>query len=140
MDSEITIVMESNSENESFARIAVAAFIAPLNPTIGELNDIKTAVSEAVTNSIIHGYEDNNGKIYLTCKVKGRRVTIKVQDNGIGIEDIKKAMQPLYTSKPDMERSGIGFTVMQTFMDDVSVQSEKNLGTTVIMTKNLIAS
>lgn len=140
MDSEITIVMESNSENESFARIAVAAFIAPLNPTIGELNDIKTAVSEAVTNSIIHGYEDNNGKIYLTCKVSGRRVTIKVQDNGIGIEDIKKAMQPLYTSKPDMERSGIGFTVMQTFMDDVSVQSEKNLGTTVIMTKNLIAS
>ena len=139
MDSEITIVMESNSENEAFARIAVAAFIAPLNPTVQEINDIKTAVSEAVTNSIIHGYEDNNGKIYLTCKVTGRKVIIKVQDNGTGIEDIKKAMEPLYTSKPDMERSGIGFTVMQTFMDDIFVDSKKNLGTTVIMTKNLIA-
>lgn len=137
---EVTIVMESNSENESFARVAVAAFIAPLNPTLEELNDIKTAVSEAITNAIIHGYEDSEGKIYLNCKVVGREVTIKIEDRGVGIEDIKKAMEPLYTSKPEMERSGIGFTVMENFMDRILVQSKKNFGTTVTMTKNLVAT
>lgn len=140
MKSEVTIIMDSNSENEMFARIAIAAFIAPLNPTIEELNDIKTAVSEAITNAIIHGYADKSGKIFLTCKIIGREVVIKIEDNGIGIDDVKKAMEPLYTSKPDMERSGIGFTVMETFMDKIFVESKKNFGTTIIMSKNLIAS
>ncbi len=140
MNSEFTIVMDSNSENESFARITVAAFIARLNPTIEQLNDIKTAVSEAITNSIIHGYCQSNGKIALSCKIIGQQVIIQIKDYGIGIDDIKKAMQPLYTSKPDMERSGIGFTVMQTFMDKILVESKKDFGTTITMTKNLIAS
>ena len=140
MNSEITIIMDSSSENESFARITVAAFIARLNPTVEEINDIKTAVSEAITNAIIHGYSDSSGKISLTCKIIGHEVIIEIKDYGIGIDDIKKAMQPLYTSKPDMERSGIGFTVMETFMDKIFVKSRKNYGTTVTMTKNLIAS
>lgn len=140
MKSEVTIVMDSKSENESFARIAIAAFIASLNPTIEEINDIKTAVSEAITNAIIHGYADSMGKIFLTCKIIDREIIIKIEDHGIGIEDVKKAREPLYTSKPDMERSGIGFTVMETFMDKIFVQSKKNYGTTITMTKNLIAS
>lgn len=140
MKSEVTIVMDSKSENESFARIAIAAFIASLNPTIEEINDIKTAVSEAITNAIIHGYADSRGKIFLTCKIIDREIIIKIEDHGIGIEDVKKAREPLYTSKPDMERSGIGFTVMETFMDKIFVQSKKNYGTTITMTKNLIAS
>jgi anti-sigma F factor len=140
MNSEITIIMDSNSENESFARLSVAAFVSRLNPTVEEINDIKTAVSEAVTNAIIHGYSDKNGKIYLMCKIIEREVVIQIKDYGIGIDDIKKAMEPLYTSKPDMERSGIGFTVMETFMDKIFVESRKDYGTTVTMTKNLIAS
>ena len=129
--------MQSKSENESFARLAVAAFIADLNPTLEEINDIKTAVSEAVTNAIIHAYEKTDGKIFLTCEIINRQVKIKIRDYGIGIENIKQAMEPLYTSKPNMERSGIGFTVMQTFMDELIVESKKNLGTKIIMIKNL---
>jgi len=138
MKSEVMITMDSRSENEAFARIAVAAFIAPLNPTLEELNDIKTAVSEAVTNAIIHGYADSNGKISLTCKILDRQIIIEIKDYGFGIEDIQKAMKPLYTSKPDMERSGIGFTVMENFMDEIFVDSKKNYGTTITMTKKLI--
>lgn len=137
MRNKISIVMQSKSENESFARLAVAAFIADLNPTLEEINDIKTAVSEAVTNAIIHAYENTDGKIFLTCEIINRQVKIKIQDYGIGIENIKQAMEPLYTSKPNMERSGIGFTVMQTFMDELIVESKKNLGTKIIMIKNL---
>lgn len=129
--------MQSKSENESFARLAVAAFIADLNPTLEEMNDIKTAVSEAVTNAIIHAYEKTDGKIFLTCEIVNRQVKIKIRDYGIGIENIKQAMEPLYTSKPNMERSGIGFTVMQTFMNELIVESKKNLGTKIIMIKNL---
>jgi stage II sporulation protein AB (anti-sigma F factor) len=140
MNSEVTITMESKSENESFARVAIAAFIAPLNPTLEEINDIKTAVSEAVTNAIIHGYSDDNGKITLTCKIIDREIIIEIKEYGFGIENIKEAMKPLYTSKPEMERSGIGFTVMKTFMDDIFVDSKKNYGTTVVMKKKLIAS
>ena len=129
--------MQSKSENESFARIAVAAFIAPLKPTVEELNDIKTAVSEAVTNSIIHAYQEKTGKIILICEIFERRIKIIIKDYGLGIENIKKAMEPLYTSKPEMERSGLGFTVMQSFMDKIIVRSKKNFGTKVIMIKNL---
>lgn len=137
MKNKINIVMQSKSENESFARIAVAAFIAPLNPTVEELNDIKTAVSEAVTNSIIHAYQEKTGKIILICEIFERRIKIIIKDYGLGIENIKKAMEPLYTSKPEMERSGLGFTVMQSFMDKIIVRSKKNFGTKVIMIKNL---
>lgn len=137
MRNKISIVMQSKSENESFARLAVAAFIADLNPTLEEMNDIKTAVSEAVTNAIIHAYEKTDGKIFLTCEIVNRQVKIKIRDYGIGIENIKQAMEPLYTSKPNMERSGIGFTVMQTFMNELIVESKKNLGTKIIMIKNL---
>ena len=137
MRNKINIVMQSKSENESFARIAIAAFIAPLNPTVEELNDIKTAVSEAVTNSIIHAYQEKTGKIILTCEIFERRIKIIINDYGLGIENIKKAMEPLYTSKPEMERSGLGFTVMQSFMDKIIVRSKKNFGTKVIMIKNL---
>ena len=137
MRNKINIVMQSKSENESFVRIAIAAFIAPLNPTVEELNDIKTAVSEAVTNSIIHAYQEKTGKIILTCEIFERRIKIIIKDYGLGIENIKKAMEPLYTSKPEMERSGLGFTVMQSFMDKIIVRSKKNFGTKVIMIKNL---
>lgn len=132
----VVIAVDSISSNESFVRVAISAFIASLNPTVDELNDVKTAVSEAVTNAIIHGYEDRDiGKIFITCKIKNNEITIEVRDCGTGIDDIATAMTPMYTSKPDQERSGIGFTVMETFMDKVVVKSQKNLGTKIIMTK-----
>jgi stage II sporulation protein AB (anti-sigma F factor) len=140
MRSKVEITMDSISENESFARIAVAGFIASLNPTINELNNIKTAVSEAITNAIIHGYDNCYGKIILTCKIINNSIVIKIQDNGLGIDNIEKAMQPLYTSKPEMDRSGIGFTVMKSFMDRVFVYSKINCGTSIIMVKKLTVS
>ena len=112
------IRIPSKSQNESFARVATAAFASQLDPTIEELADIKTAVSEAVTNSIIHGYEDCEGIITIKCQMDEFGVEIEVKDEGKGIED-EQARQPLYTSKPELERSGMGFTVMQTFMDEV---------------------
>ena len=121
LDNKISIEFQSLSQNEGFARVAVSAFIAQLDPTIDEMADVKTAVSEAVTNSIIHGYENN--------------VTIKIVDFGKGMTDVEKAMEPLYTSRPDLERSGMGFTVMETFMDTLEVTSEEGKGTTVIMSK-----
>ncbi len=127
----------SKSENESFARMIVAAFVAPLDPTIEELSDIRTAVSEAVTNSIVHGYSEKKGNVYLECKSVDNTVTITVKDNGKGIEDVAKAMEPMYTTAPDMERSGMGFTVMETFMDSVKVDSIPGVGTKVIMTKSI---
>lgn len=139
MKTEFKMKMKSNSQNESFARVTVSAFItAHLNPTLQIINDIKTAVSEAVTNSIIHGYDENeHGKITIKCLIIDNQVIIEVRDRGKGIDDIKQAMTPLYTSKPDAERSGIGFTVMETFMDSVTVESEKNIGTTVTMKKTV---
>ena len=125
----------SMSKNESFARVAVAAFVSQLDPTIEEITDVKTAVSEAVTNSIIHGYENSIGIVSIETTIKGTEVSITVSDNGVGIEDIALAMQPLFTSRPDLERSGMGFTVMETFMDNLKVESEKGIGTKVIMTK-----
>lgn len=126
----------SKSQNESFARVAVAAFVSQLDPTIEELTDVKTAVSEAVTNAIIHGYENKSYEmVYIEASIKDNEVTITVEDKGAGIDDIGLAMQPLYTSRPNLERSGMGFTVMETFMDSLQVFSEKNNGTKVIMKK-----
>ena len=130
----------SKSENESFARMIVAAFIAPLDPTIEELSDIRTAVSEAVTNAIVHGYSEKKGNVYLECTSVDDIVTIVVKDYGKGIEDVARAMEPMYTTNPDMERSGMGFTVMETFMDKIQVDSIPGVGTKVIMTKRIGAN
>ena len=128
----------SKSQNESFARVAVAAFISQLDPTMEEITDVKTAVSEAVTNSIIHGYGDReDGIVKIQCEIFEKDITIIVEDDGIGIEDVKQAMTPLYTSRPDLERSGMGFTVMETFMDELKVESTEKNGTRVIMKKKL---
>lgn len=129
------IEFDSKSQNEAFARVVVAAFASQLDPTIEEIADIKTAVSEAVTNAIIHGYEDSMGLVFVTCKINGNRLEIIVEDNGCGIDNIEQAREPLFTSKPELERSGMGFTVMETFMDEVKVYSELKKGTTIKMVK-----
>ncbi|HWS29798.1 MAG TPA: anti-sigma F factor [Clostridia bacterium] len=123
------------SQNESFARMAVAAFATQLNPTIEELTDLRTAVSEAVTNAIVHGYEGRVGTVYMDCFIRGRTFEVTVRDEGKGIEDISLAMQPFYTGTPDLERSGMGFSVMQAFMDSLHVSSAPGKGTTVSMKK-----
>ena len=134
-DNEMKLEFLSKSNNEAFARISVAAFVSQLDPTIEELADIKTAVSEAVTNSIIHGYEDSEGKIELICKIFANTIMIEISDNGKGIENINMAKEPLFTTKPDLERSGMGFTIMESFMDDLEVESILGLGTKVTMKK-----
>ena len=136
-DNEMKIEFLSKSSNEAFARISVAAFIAQLDPTLEELADIKTAVSEAVTNSIIHGYEEQDGIIKLICKIRDNEVFIEVSDSGKGIENVEIAKQPLYTTKSNMERSGMGFTIMESFMDSMEVESIVGLGTKVTMTKKI---
>lgn len=133
----VYIKIPSYSTNESFARAAVAAFCTSLNPTIEEISDIKTAVSEAVTNAIIHGYEDEVGEIEIQCRLKGQMVEIIVEDFGCGIVNVEQAKEPLYTTKPELERSGMGFAVMETFMDELIVLSEKDVGTKVIMRKTI---
>lgn len=139
-DNKMSVEFLSKSQNEGFARVAVAAFVAQLDPTIDEITDVKTAVSEAVTNSIIHGYESKeNGIIRIEAEIYDNEVTIAIIDKGSGIEDICKAMEPLYTSRPDLERSGMGFTVMETFMDDLKVESEKGSGTRVVIKKKFNA-
>lgn len=125
----------SKSQNESFARVTVAAFVSQLDPTIEELSDVKTAVSEAVTNAIIHGYGEKEGMVTIEAQIEGNEVTIIIYDKGKGIEDIDLAVQPLYTSRPDLERSGMGFTVMETFMDNMKVTSKKGEGTIVTLKK-----
>lgn len=134
-DNEMKLEFLSKSCNEAFARIAVAAFASQLDPTIEEIADIKTAVSEAVTNSIIHGYENKEGIVKLHCMIKDNSIIIQVSDTGVGIEDINTAKEPLYTSKPNLERSGMGFTIMQSFMDELNIESVVNLGTKVTMKK-----
>ena len=127
----------SKSTNEGFARVAVAAFVSQLDPTIEELSEIKTAVSEAVTNSIVHAYDDELGMISISAQIKDDIVTIQVKDKGKGIENIDKAKEPLFTTKPDLERSGMGFTIMENFMDKLIVKSEVGKGTTVTMSKRI---
>lgn len=136
LENKVCIEFESRSQNEGFARVAIAAFVSQLDPTIDELADVKTAVSEAVTNSIIHGYENEKGEIIrIEASIIDNEVSIVVIDYGKGIEDVNKAREPLYTSRPDLERSGMGFTVMETFMDSLRIESEVGKGTRVIMKK-----
>lgn len=134
-ENEMKLEFVSKSNNEAFARISVAAFASQLDPTIEELADIKTAVSEAVTNSIIHGYEDTEGIIKIVCKIFANSILIEVSDTGRGIENIDMAKEPLYTSKPNLERSGMGFTIMESFMDEMKVESVVGLGTKITMKK-----
>ncbi len=135
MKDKMKIEFPAKSAYESFARVTVAAFIARLDPTIVEINEIKTAVSEGVTNCIIHGYENSEGVIYIECEITGRNVKIIIADKGKGIENINQAMTPLFTTNPDGERSGMGFTVMETFMDSVEVKSLPGVGTKLTMYK-----
>lgn len=154
MRNEMEIVFDAVSDNEAFARVAVAAFVSNLNPTLQEFSDIKTAVSEAVTNSIIHGYENlygygrpgrcpveqrkvNPGKVRIQCVLEDDMLHISVTDQGKGMDNVEQAMEPLYTTKPELERSGMGFAFMEAFMDDLEVESSLGEGTTVIMKKKL---
>lgn len=143
MENNMSIVFDAKSQNEGLARMVVSAFLAELDPTVEEMNDIKTAVSEAVTNSIIHGYGEKQGQVFMKCNLKKDSeledgiLQIEIKDEGVGIEDIEKAKEPLYTTKPELERSGMGFMFMEMFMDHIHIESEKNVGTTVFMTKKL---
>lgn len=137
MDNFMRTEFLSKSSNEGFARAAVSAFLSQLDPTIEQLAEIKTAVSEAVTNAIVHGYESMSGLVTLTCQWKERLVTITVEDKGCGISDVAMARTPLFTTKPELERSGMGFTVMESFMDSVEVYSKEHSGTKVVMVKKL---
>ncbi len=156
MKNEMELEFDAISSNESFARVVVAAFVTQLNPTLEELNDIKTAVSEAVTNAIIHGYENiygyrkhgqaqfvhmpiNEGKVRLYCLIEKGVLHIEIEDRGKGIENIDKAMEPLFTTKPELERSGMGFSFMEAFMDDLEVESVEGSGTLIRMKKKLDA-
>ncbi|MGL4991456.1 MAG: anti-sigma F factor [Sarcina sp.] len=137
-NNKVRIEFLAKSENESFARLAVAGVVAQLDPTIDDLTDIKTAVSEAVTNAIIHGYQNDETKfITLDLNIVGQTIEIIISDNGIGIEDVELAREPLYTSLPEFERSGMGFTVMESFMDEIVVESAKGLGTKILMKKKI---
>lgn len=154
MKNEMELLFDAVSDNEGFARVAVSAFVANANPTLEELADIKTAVSEAVTNSIIHGYENlygyggakgqpadrshiNPGKVKVQCLLEGDMLHIQITDNGRGIENLEQAMEPLFTTKPELERSGMGFAFMEAFMDDLEVESEPGKGTIVRMKKKI---
>ena len=151
MKNEMEIIFDAVSDNEGFARVAVSAFIAHLNPTLEEMADVKTAVSEAVTNSIIHGYENlqgykkaerepeevHRGKVWVRCVLEKDILHIEVTDKGKGIEDVKKAMEPLFTTKPELERSGMGFAFMEAFMDHLEVESAPGEGTVVRMVKKI---
>ena len=140
---EMELVFDAMSENEGFARVAVAAFMTGINPTLEEVSDVKTAVSEAVTNAIIHGYgfakseEGVKNKVRLHCSIHGKYLRVSVEDKGVGIEDVHKAMEPLFTTKPELERSGMGFAFMEAFMDSVQVYSVVGEGTRVVMEKTL---
>lgn len=137
MDNEMKVEFDAISTNEAFARVAVAAFMTPLNPTLEEIADVKTAVSEAVTNAIIHGYEQRKGKVSLHCWSEGQKLHIEVWDEGNGIADIPRAMKPLFTTKPEQERSGMGFSFMEAFMDELQVQSQVGRGTRITMEKKI---
>ena len=136
MKDEIKLIIPSRSQNEGFARVAVGSFVARLDPTLEELNDIKTAVSEAVTNCIVHAYRDTIGLIYITVSAEGNTVTVKVRDRGCGISDVEKAKEPLFTTGGE-ERAGLGFAVMESFTDKLKVRSTVGKGTTVTMQKKI---
>lgn len=134
---EMTVEFQSIPQNESFARMVVAAFITGTNPTLEEVSDIKTAVSEAVTNAIIHGYEKKEGIVKIKARIDGRTVYLEISDKGCGIKDVSQAMEPLYTSKQEEERSGMGFSFMEAFMDRLEVESTYGIGTVVKMWKEI---
>ncbi|MBE5932204.1 MAG: anti-sigma F factor [Lachnospiraceae bacterium] len=134
---EMIVEFKSVALNEAFARMVVAAFIATTNPTLEEVSDVKTAVSEAVTNSIIHGYDGGDGRISILSSIKGRSVYIEVRDEGCGIPDVRKAMEPMYTTRPKEDRSGMGFSFMEAFMDKLVVESTVGIGTVVKMWKEI---
>ena len=136
---EMQITFLSLAENESFARVVIAAFAVQMSPTVSEIADIKTAVSEAVTNAIVHGYEGCTGTVVMRARMDDRWLTVEIQDEGKGIANVEQAMEPFYTSHPEQERSGMGFAVMQTFMDDLQVESAPGKGTTVRMRKRIHA-
>ncbi len=135
MKNDMKLCFANRADNEAFARVVIGAFIARLDPVLSEMEDVKTAVSEAVTNAIVHGYGEREGYVELSARVEGRTAFIEVADSGCGIEDVERARQPFYTSKPEQERSGMGFTVMEAFMDRVEVESEAGRGTRVRMEK-----
>ncbi len=137
MKTRMYMEIDSVSENENFARVAVATFVSRLNPTLEEIADIKTAVSEAVTNAIIHGYEGCEGIVYITCEIEDDMVHITIEDKGKGIENVAQAREPLFTTKPDEERSGMGFVFMEVFMDELSVESKLMEGTVIKMSKKI---
>ena len=137
LNNEMKLEFLSKSNNEAFARITIAAFVAQLDPTIEEIADLKTAVSEAVTNAIIHGYEEKQGIVKIRAQIIEDQVIIEISDSGKGIEDVTLAKQPLYTTKPNLERSGMGFTIMESFMDEVEIESIVGLGTKVTMKKTI---
>lgn len=137
-DNEMKLEFISNPNNEALARISVASFAASLDPTIEEISDIKTAVSEAVTNCIIHGYENTKGIVTINAKIKANVVEIEIIDKGKGIENVEKAKEPLFTTKPEEERSGMGFTIMESFMDEMKVTSRLGEGTIVYLKKKIL--
>lgn len=135
-----TISFPANSRNESFARVVVAAFAAQLDPTLEEINEVKTAVSEAVTNAIIHGYGEGGGEVIITCSLgPDNSLEVIIKDSGVGIANLDQAREPLFTTRPDLERSGMGFTVMEEFMDRVSIDTKPGQGTVITMTKSFSA-
>lgn len=136
-DNEMELIFDAVSVNESLARVAVAAFVTEKNPTLEELSDIKTAVSEAVTNAIIHGYGENKGKVRMHCQWDDKVLCVEIEDKGVGIENVKQAMEPLFTTKPDEDRSGMGFSFMEAFMDELEVESVPGEGTVIRMQKEI---
>ena len=137
MKNSMEVKFKAIAENEAFARNVVASFILPLNPSLSELEDIKTAVNEAVTNVIVHAYPDKSGYVTMKITTQNNKIEINISDNGVGIEDIERALVPFYTSKPNEERSGMGFTVMESFMDKLVVKNNKD-GVTVLMSKEIL--
>ena len=136
-NNEMELVFDAVSMNESLARVAVAAFVTEKNPTLEEISDIKTAVSEAVTNAIIHGYGQKPGKVRLHCKWEDKVLLLEIEDKGVGIDNVKQAMEPLFTTKPEEDRSGMGFSFMEAFMDELEVDSTPGEGTTIRMQKEI---
>ncbi len=134
---EMELVFDSRPVNEGFARVSVAAFMTQLNPTLEEVSDVKTAVSEAVTNALIHGYDGKVKKIMIRCWIEGQTLYVEIRDEGKGIENVEKAMEPLFTTRPELDRSGMGFAFMEAFMDNVYVESELGKGTLVRMEKTI---
>ncbi len=133
------LCFDARTSNESFARMAVTAFMSAMNPTLEQIADVKTAVSEAVTNAIVHGYTDENRQVEVVCDQYDKKLVVMVVDHGVGIENVEQAMQPFYTSKPELERSGMGFSFMEAFMDDVKVESRLGIGTKITMSKYISA-